>query len=65
MVKDGFGEGKHLAGSMSIDHPSKPVGKDNVRALAKVTASMYEENPNGSGTKTLEFRHIDLGGSLP
>ena len=33
-VKDGMGEGRHFGGSMSVEHPSKPVTKDNVRAIA-------------------------------
>ena len=64
-VKDGMGEGRHMVCSMSVDHPSKPPGNDTVRAKALVGGTVFEANPNGSGTKTLEVRHVDFGGNMP
>ena len=38
---------------------------DNVRAQIKCGGACFFENPDGAGTRTLEFRHFDFGGSIP
>ena len=66
--QDGMGEGKHFICSQSVEHPSKPIKTgltDDVRAKIKFGGAVFFENPDGAGTKTLEFRDFDFGGNIP